>query len=117
MSDSIGNALKDLAKETVKQTVKTPFSIVKGIPGQLAGAESEEEKARKKLEQITTHQRVKEIEREMAQIREGKQQKEEANNTSYRKALQEMASKKPKKMDEASRQAVGRAEQGRNFKG
>ena len=74
---------------------------------------------KKKQDQIITFNRIKQIEAEMAQIRQA-----EARKTGPQIALKpqssvaaEDADGKPKVIDEASRQAVGRAEQGRNFKG
>ncbi len=119
MSDrnSIGGALSDLAKETVKQVVSAPLTIAKGIPGQVVNRDSEEIAAKKKAEKVATFHRIKEIEAEMSQIRTQNQQKEQATTPSYKKTLESIASRGHKKLDEASRQAIGKSEQGRNFKG
>lgn len=119
MSDgnSIGGALSDLAKETVKQVANAPITIVKGIPGQVVSRDSEETTAKKKAEKVATFRRIKEIEVEMSQIRTQNQQKEHASTPAYKKTLESIASRGNKKLDEASRQAIGKSEQGRNFKG
>lgn len=120
MSDgnSITGSLKDLAKETVKQVVSTPLSIAKGVPGQIVGTDSEEEQARKKAEKMAVHMRIKEIEAEMAQIRSAETRNRQAQSpAATQPSVEELHTKKEQKVDEASRQAVGKAEQGRNFKG
>lgn len=121
MSDgsSIGGAFKDLARETVKQVSKTPASFIKSAGAQIVGSPSEEVENRKKAEKLMTHQRIKEIEAEMAKIRsQGEQKHSQEENSDYKKKLEKIASRGgSKKMDESSRQAIGKAEQGRNFKG
>jgi Zn-dependent M16 (insulinase) family peptidase len=120
MSDSIGGAFKDLARETVKQVSKTPVSFAKSAASQIVGSnESEEQRKLKQAEKAMTHQRIKEIEAEMAHIRnQNEQKRSQEDGSTYKNTLEKIASKgKLKKMDEQSRQAVGKAEQGRNFKG
>lgn len=117
--DSIGGILTDLAKETVKQTAAAPFSIVKGMGQQIVGhVETEEEKLKKQAEKQMTFQRIQQIEAEMAHLRQADQQKKGPEMHSQPTGKTEnIPSGKHKTIDEASRQAVGRAEQGRNFKG
>lgn len=116
--DSVGGVLKDLAKETVKQVIKTPITIAKGVGSQVVGLDSEEKEAQKKQEKAVTHQRIKAIEEEIEQIRAQNQRKQGPEiKTSSEVAQEEQTAARNKPIDEASRQAVGRAEQGRNFKG
>jgi hypothetical protein len=116
--DSVSGILKDLAKETVKQVVKTPITIAKGVTSQAIGQDSEEKEARKKQEKAETHQRIQAIEAEIAQIRAANDKKTGPEVVKSSEAQQDNSSgPKVKKMVEASRQALGRAEQGRNFKG
>ncbi|MDO8269523.1 MAG: hypothetical protein Q7T54_02525 [Candidatus Levybacteria bacterium] len=121
MSDgnSIGGALADLAKETVKQVATTPLDIAKEAGQQIVGHNSEEEELKKRAEKMATFQRIKQIEAEMAQIRNIEEQKNQTQTKSITTPshLEKFGQSKTKKIDEASRQAVGRAEQGRNFKG
>lgn len=119
--NSVSGTLADLAKETVKQAVKMPVSIAKGAGQQIVGKDSEEEEARKRAEKTATFNRIKAIEAEMVQIRRIEEQKQQqrqqqqVSTPSQRTTFETNAN--GKKLDEASRQAVGRAEQGRNFKG
>lgn len=120
MSDSIGGAFKDLARETVKQVSKTPASFARSAASQIvASNESEEQAKLKQADKAMAHQRIKEIEAEMARIRNQSEQKQaQESGPAYKNTLEKIASRGgKKKMDELSRQAVGRAEQGRNFKG
>ena len=116
--DSIGGVLKDLAKETVKQVVNVPKSIASGAVSQVLKQDSEENEVKKQQEKVVTFQRIKALEAEIAQIRNASQHKKESETLSSNKsATDNTTSTKTKTIDEASRQAVGRAEQGRNFKG
>lgn len=116
--DSVGGILKDLARETVKQLIKTPVTIAKGVGTQAIGQDSEEKEARKKQEKAETYQRIKAIEAEIAQIRAANEKKTGPEVVKSSETQQDNANgPKIKKIDEASRQALGRAEQGRNFKG
>lgn len=115
--DSVATGLKDLSRETVKQIKSVPKSIVLGAKGQMLNKDTEEEEERKKKEMAQTHARIKEIEAEMAAIRAQNEQKRGPEVLSEKEKLEAVQAPKQKRMDEASRQAVGRAEQGRNFKG
>ncbi len=116
--DSVSGALADLGKETVKQIVQIPKNLASSAASQVLTQDSEEKEAQKKAEQIANFQRVKEIEAEIEKIRvenEKKKGPEVLTEKEKMEAVQQQSSSQP--MDEASRQAVGRAEQGRNFKG
>lgn len=116
--DSVAGALKDLGRETIKQIAQVPKGIVTGASGQILTKDTEEREAEKKAEKMATFQRIKEIEAEMAAIRSQNEQKKGPQTPQSAVEQQEIKSSGPKKtIDEASRQAVGRAEQGRNFKG
>lgn len=116
--DSVSGQLTDLAKETTKQVLNVPKSIVKGIGTQSVGQDSAEKEAKKKQEKMLTHHRIKEIEAEIAKIRAENEKKHGPEVVSQKEASEKVSeSQKPKQIDEASRQALGRAEQGRNFKG
>ncbi len=119
MSDdnSVGGGLKDLGSETLKQVVSIPKSMVKGAIKQAANTDSEELEAQKKADQAATFQRVKEIDAEMASIRQQNEQKTGPEIQSSDNNINELNNNQSRKTDEASRQAIGRAEQGRNFKG
>jgi len=116
--DSVGGVLKDLAKETVKQVANVPKGLALSATSQIINQDSEEKEAEKKAQKAMTFQRIKEIEAEIARIRSQNERKTGPEVISQKEAS-EVASdaKKPKKPDEASRQAIGRAEQGRNYKG
>jgi hypothetical protein len=122
--DSIGGAiadsLKDLGKETGKQLVSSAASFGKASITQIKGATTDEKKAEEEKRKFETFQRVKEIEAEMKQIASQNAQKKgpeiiDAKTQSAQES--DLQSKKEKKIDEALRQTLGRAEQGRNFKG
>ena len=117
--DSIYGQLTDLAKETTKQVLNVPKSIVKGIGTQTVGQDSVEKEAKKNQEKALTYHRIKEIEAEIARIRAENDKKTgpEVVKSSEAQSQGDSSGNKPKKLDEASRQALGRAEQGRNFKG
>lgn len=117
---AVADAGKDLVKETFKQVVGASGASLKSATQQVAGFTSEEEELKKKAEQAATFQRVKAIEAEMAQIAQQNAQKngpEEVQRTEAKEEDGPNTSNTQHPMDEASRQAVGRAEQGRNFKG
>lgn len=118
IAGAVGDALKDLGREAVKQIAGTGTSSIKAAASQLGKTVSPEEEAKKKAEQIKTFQRVKEIEAEMKQIAAQNAQKTgpEIPKNENRDELQTQDKNKTS-IDEASRQALGRAEQGRNFKG
>lgn len=119
MSDSISGNLTDLATETTKQVVNLPVSIIKGIIPQAVEKDTEEEEARKRTEKIMTFNRIKEIEAEMERLRREDEKKTGPEVKTSQERSSENTQQQPgrKQIDEASRQAVGRAEQGRNFKG
>lgn len=116
--DSVTGGLKDLGRETVKQIASVPKSLLTGAASQVVNSDSGEEEAKKKAEKALTFQRVKEIEAEMRQIAAENSKKEGPDVKLQKENHTELQKKEmQKKPDEASRQAVGRAEQGRNFKG
>ena len=117
--DSVTGQLKDLGKETVKGVLSVPKSIIKATPGQVLNQDSEEKEAKKRQEKTATYYRIKEIEAEIAAIRRENEKKQgpEVIKSSETTQSEDGSNKKTKAMDETSRQAVGRAEQGRNFKG
>lgn len=119
IAGAVADSAKDFGKGLVSEVINSATASVKNVSQQLVGAKTEEEELKKKQDQIITFNRIKQIEAEMAQIRQA-----EARKTGPQIALKpqssvatEDANGKPKVIDEASRQAVGRAEQGRNFKG
>lgn len=119
IAGAVADSAKDFGKGLVSEVINSATATVKNVSQQLVGAKTEEEELKKKQDQIITFNRIKQIEAEMAQIRQA-----EARKTGPQIALKpqssvaaEDADGKPKVIDEASRQAVGRAEQGRNFKG
>jgi hypothetical protein len=117
---AVADAGKDLVRETVKQVVGNTNASLKSATQQVAGFTSEEDDIKKKTEQAATFQRIKAIEAEMAQIARQNAQKKGPDVVRKTVAKEEdspSTSNTQHPMDEASRQAVGRAEQGRNFKG
>lgn len=118
IAGGITDAIKDLGKEVVKQVVGTGTSSIKTATSQVTGGNSQEQEAEKKAEQLKTFQRVKEVEAEMRQIAAQSAQKTGPEiPKSEKQSLSEPTNNQTQTVDEASRQAVGRAEQGRNFKG
>lgn len=115
--DSVSGGLKDLGKETGKQVASFPKTFIKAAITQVVNRNSEEEEARKQAEKIATHHRIQAIEAEMSQIRAQSEQKEGPSTQPAKQELSTLDTKQKTKQDEASRQAVGKAEQGRNFKG
>jgi hypothetical protein len=116
--DSVSGALADLGKEAVKQIVNVPKGFAAGAASQVLTQDSEEKEARKKAEKMATFYRIKEIEAEIAAIHAQNEQKKGPEVLTEKEKTELVQQQQPgKKMDEASRQAVGRAEQGRNFKG
>ena len=116
--DSVSGALADLGKEAVKQIVNVPKSFATGAAAQVLKQDSEEKEAQKKAEKMATHYRIREIEAEIEAIRMHNAQKKGPEVLTEKEKTELVQQQQPgKKMDEASRQAVGRAEQGRNFKG
>jgi hypothetical protein len=118
---AVADAGKDFVKEVGKQVVGSGAAAGKAVVSQVAGAKTDEQEAAKKAEQVATFNRIKQIEAEMAQIRQGEEQKKGPQitpkaPTDSNKALDTLG-KPQNQIDEASRQAVGKAEQGRNFKG
>jgi hypothetical protein len=118
IAGSVTDSLKDLGKEAIKQVAGSASSSVKTATQQVTGFKTEEEEAKQKEEQIKTHARIKQIEVEMAQIR-AENEKKEGPEIQKRESqsFEEAQAKNSQKVDEASRQAIGKAEQGRNFKG
>lgn len=117
---AVADAGKDFVKETFKQVAGAGGASLKSATQQVAGFTSEEDEMKKKTEQAATFQRVKAIEAEMAQIAQQNAQKKGPEVVQRTEAIEEdgpSVSNTQHPMDEASRQAVGRAEQGRNFKG
>ncbi len=117
---SVADAGKDFVKETVNQVAGSASSSLKTVTQQVAGYTSEENEMKKKAQQAATFQRIKAIEAEMAQIASQNAQKK-GPDIVQKTVLDEengpsTTNSRPK-IDEASRQALGRAEQGRNFKG
>jgi hypothetical protein len=123
MSDSILGAVadagKDIVKETAKQVATGAISSAKTAAQQVSGFDTPEEAEKKKADQIATFQRIKQLEAEITQISQKNEQRNSPEVVSSENGMQSDVSspRKTKNLDEASRQAVGRAEQGRNFKG
>lgn len=117
--DSIGGILKDLGKETVKQIASVPKTLVTGAASQVVNTDSEEIEAKKKAEKVATYGRIQAIEAEIRQLATQRSQKQgpEIPKSDNQQINESGDAEKVKKVDEASRQALGRAEQGRNFKG
>ena len=121
--DSIAGAVADTAKDfgkgLVSEIISSATSAVKGAGQQITGAKTEEDEAKEKQDKIITFNRIKQIEAEMEQIRQAQERKTGPQITQKSQSAVEFEDSdgKPKVLDEASRQAVGRAEQGRNFKG
>lgn len=119
MSDcsSLSGELKNLGKETGKQMANFPKNFIRGAVSQVTSKASSEDEAKKKAEMVATHQRIQALEAEMAQIRAQSEQKEGPQILQTKRDLETLKIGKSLKRDEASRQAAGKAEQGRNFKG
>ena len=125
MSDgnSIAGAIADTAKDftasLVSEVVTSTNATVKSAGQQLSGSKTEEEEAKEKIDKVNTFNRIKQIEAEMEQIRQAKSGNTgpQITTNAQTTAPDDDQNGKPKTIDEASRQAVGRAEQGRNFKG
>ncbi len=116
--DSVSGALKDLGREAVKQIASIPKSLLTGAANQVTKPDSEEKEAEKIAEKAATHARIQQIEAEMAAIRAQNEKKTGPEIVSEREKMEEMQNQQQKpQLDEASRQAIGKAEQGRNFKG
>lgn len=115
---AVTDTVKDLGKETLKQIVGTPGSVAKGAGGQILNKDNPEEEAKKAQLKAEEFARIRAIEAEMAQIRQQNDQKNgpQVEKTEDKK-IEALQKQNGPKIDEASRQAVGRAEQGRNFKG
>lgn len=115
---AVADAGKDLVKETVHQVVGSGASAIKTASQQVGGFDTTEHEQQKKADEVATFQRIKAIEAEMAQIgAQSAQKKGPEIANSQTQNMEEVVSNKSQTVDEASRQAVGRAEQGRNFKG
>lgn len=122
MSDSIlgsvADAGKDLIKEVGNQVVGNSTSAVKTAASQVTGFPTQEEELKKKQTQIATQQRIQAIQQEIRSISMQKQQLTGPEvGSSNPASIDEVNQSQKKQIDEASRQAQGRAEQGRNFKG
>lgn len=116
---AVADAGKDFVREAVEQVTVSATGSLKSAAQQVAGYTPQEDEAKKKAQQMATFQRIKAIESEMAQIATHNSQKKgpEIAKSGLQKA-EEFEEHAPKaQIDEASRQALGRAEQGRNFKG
>lgn len=117
---SVADAGKDLFKEVVNQVVGNGPAAAKSATQQVAGFDSKDDEEKKKAEQMATFQRIKAIEAEMAKI--GSQQQNSGPEIQKKEvqadenSLDKLGETKSQ-MDEATRQAVGKTEQGRNFKG
>lgn len=127
MSDSdsilgqVGDTLKDIGKDVVKQFTTAPTEIAKTVKQQTIGKEeAPEDLAKKQQAGIAEIARRAQIEAEIAQISKQKEQLKGPEIPSL-KTEQDgdglNTQQKGQQIDEASRQAVGRSEQGRNFKG
>lgn len=116
---AVADAGKDFVKEAVKQVAGSATGSLKTATQQVAGYTSEEDELKRRAEKVATFQRIKAIEAEMTQIASQNSQKKGPEIvTSDSQNKQEMSNHAPQtQLDEASRQAIGRAEQGRNFKG
>lgn len=119
IAGAVADTAKDFGKSLVSEIINAGTSSVKSAGAQIVGSKTEEEEAKKKVDQIKTFNRIKQIEAEMEQIRvaESKKTGPQITSKTQTTVTEDESSQKPKAMDEASRQAVGRAEQGRNFKG
>lgn len=121
MSDSIGTdvkeGLKDLFKGIFAHILQTPKTVVKEATQQVTGVEDSEEK--KQSNELQANARVQELEAEMRRISEEKKQMTgpEIGSKEQIETNDDLKGNKVEAPDEASRQAVGKAEQGRNFKG
>lgn len=117
----VGDTLKDLGKDVLKQFTGAPTEIVKTVTQQTVGkTDSPEEAAKKQQTGIEEMSRLSQIEAEIAQIAKKREQLTgpEIPSSKTQQNEDELNTKqKGPQIDEASRQAVGRAEQGRNFKG
>ncbi len=122
MSDSILSSvidsLKDLGRDIFHQAAGSAKDAVTSTPTQIVGGITDEKEAEKEAEKIATQQGIQKIEAEMNQIRAENQKKTgpEIPKTEEEK-IEEAKKENPQMIDEASRQAMGKAEQGRNFKG
>jgi hypothetical protein len=115
---SIGGGLKNIIEGTVDQIVAIPKDIAQGAIDQLKPAQSPEAIEAERQEKMKVHIGIQAANAEIAQIIAQNQQKSGPEViTSQEQSQLATQQKTEKKMDEASRQAVGRAEQGRNFKG
>jgi len=119
IAGAVADTAKDFGKSLVSEIVTSATSTVKTATSQIAGAKTPEEEAKEKADKIATFNRIKQIEAEMAEIRRQEERKKGPQMAPKQQSAVQMedADGKPKVLDEASRQAVGRAEQGRNFKG
>lgn len=118
---AVADAGKDLVKETVKQVVGSGTASLKSATQQVSGFTKEEDEMKKKADQTATFQRIKAIEAEMVQIAKQNAQKSGPEIVSRTSSEDEdnglgNTNSQPQ-IDEASRQALGKTEQGRNFKG
>lgn len=118
---SVAEGLKDIGKTALKQVFNAPSDTAKAALQQTVGKnESPEEELKKKQEQAEKHARIMEIDAEIQKIRQQNEQKrmqEATDETQSLKPKFESLEQQEKDQDEASRQALGKAEQGRNFKG
>jgi len=119
IAGAVADSAKDFGKSLVSEIVSSTTSSVKTATSQIAGAKSSEEEAKEKADKIATFNRIKQIEAEMAQIRQAEAQKKGPQISQKLQSSVNISDQedKPKALDEASRQAIGKAEQGRNFKG
>lgn len=121
MSDdgSVGGGLTSIISEGTNKLSEEPKEAVNAILGQLKGPPKPEEEAKRQANNVSKAQRLQEITEELNQIRAQRAQLEgpQIPNSSEQQSLVIQQQRKGPTIDEASRQAVGRAEQGRNFKG
>lgn len=124
MSDnsSIGGALTNIAEGALGQMASVPKDIAIGAVEQLKPTKTPEEIAAEtaeKQQKMDEHMSIQRITAEIHQIsRQGQQQSTgPAVATAQEQSQMNTEQKSEKKIDEASRQAVGRAELGRGFKG
>ena len=123
IASGIVDSAKDFGKGMVSEVINSAGAAVKSAGAQVTGAKTAEEEAKEKMAKQATFNRIKEIEAEMAQIRYSSEQKNNSHGpaiTPRTVTITESEDSNPQrtsKIDESSRQAVGKAEQGRNFKG
>jgi len=116
---AVAEGLKDVAKDAAKQIVNAPSSAVKtAVTQTTATAKTPEEEAKIQEQKAYEFRRHQEITAEIEQIRRQNEQRTGPTLSTETETNQTLNSPADSpRIDEASRQAVGKAEQGRNFKG